>query len=288
MGKSGSDVAKDAATIILLNDNFSAILKAVEEGRLIFSNLRKVIAYQIAAGCWSELIPVLATFFLGIPQPLSSFLMIIISCSTDVLAGIALTNEAPEKSIMLEKPRDFKKERLVTPNLIVYSYLFYGTIQSVGSFINYFLYMSERGPTNELTGPLPSSYNGNITFPIGYLPGQLVGAWNFGVNTGTNPDLYNDENAAQATASSVFFVTLIVSQMGHLLTIRRKSPYFSDAVMGKVGEGGLLNRLWFEVKTSKLVRPILYSWIGSVVIANIFIEIPAVQAACGTGSVPAK
>jgi hypothetical protein len=48
--------------------------------RLIFDNLRKVIAYQIAAGCWSEFLPVLACFFFGMPQPLSSFLMIVISC----------------------------------------------------------------------------------------------------------------------------------------------------------------------------------------------------------------
>ena len=88
---SGSDVAKDAAAIVLLKDDFKSIVKGVEEGRLIFSNLRKVIAYQIAAGCWSELIPVLATFFLGMPQPLSSFLMIIISTVTDVYAGVALT-----------------------------------------------------------------------------------------------------------------------------------------------------------------------------------------------------
>jgi len=82
-----SDVAKDSASVILLTNDFTAIVHGVEEGRLIFSNLRKVIGYQIAAGCFAELIPVLATFFLGIPQPLSPFLMIIVSCLTDVYAG---------------------------------------------------------------------------------------------------------------------------------------------------------------------------------------------------------
>ena len=67
---SGSQVAKDAAQVILLGDNFAAIVKGVEEGHLIFTNLRKVIAYQIDAGCWSELLPVLAIFFFGMPQPL--------------------------------------------------------------------------------------------------------------------------------------------------------------------------------------------------------------------------
>lgn len=184
MGQSGSDVAKDAASIILLHDDFKAIVKAVEEGRLIFTNLRKVISYQISAGCWAELIPVLATFFIGMPQPLSSFLMIVISCATDVFAGIALINEPAEKGIMLEKPRDLKNTRLVTVGMIIYSYLFYGTIESIGSFINYFLYMSERGPLNVITGPLPSMYNGNATFPIGYKPQQLIEAWTFGTDDG--------------------------------------------------------------------------------------------------------
>ena len=69
---------------------------SIREGRLIFANLRKVIAYQIAAGCWSELIPVLCTFLLGMPQPLGSLLMILICCATDVFAGVALMKASPE------------------------------------------------------------------------------------------------------------------------------------------------------------------------------------------------
>ena len=88
--KSGSDVAKDVASMVLLTDDFTTITEGVREGRLIFENLRKTIAYQISAGCWAELLPVLATFFLGLPQPLSSFLMIMISCFSDVYAGCAL------------------------------------------------------------------------------------------------------------------------------------------------------------------------------------------------------
>lgn len=85
----------------------------------------------------------------------------------------------------------------------------------------------------------------------------------------------------------MFFVTLVVAQMGHLLGIRRKSPYFSDAIMGK-GGGGLCNRLWKELMESKPIPRILLAWIASAVIANIFNEIPAVQVACGTGSVPGR
>ena len=152
---SGSEVARSAAAIVLLTDDFSAIAHGVREGRLIFTNLRKVIAYQIAAGCWSELMPVLATFFLGMPQPLSSFLMIIISCITDVAAGIALMYEPAESDIMAAPPRNVATTRLVTAPLIAYGYLFYGTLQSIGSFIIWFVYLANRGSMN-LPNPLPA------------------------------------------------------------------------------------------------------------------------------------
>ena len=124
----GSDAAKDASAIVLLHNDFAATAHAVREGRLIFINLRKAIAYQIAGGGWSELLPVLATFFLGMPQPLSSFLMIIVSCLTDVYAGIALMNEPPEGDILKNPPRDIHRAHLVIPPMVLYSYLFYGTM----------------------------------------------------------------------------------------------------------------------------------------------------------------
>ena len=120
---SGSEVARSAAAIVLLTDDFSAVAHSVREGRLIFANLRKVIAYQISAGSWSELLPVLACFFVGIPQPLSSFLMIIICCITDVAAAIALMYEPAETDIMAAPPRNVATTRLVTRSLIAYSYL---------------------------------------------------------------------------------------------------------------------------------------------------------------------
>ena len=79
---SGSEAAKDASSVVLLKNNFAAIGNAIREGRLIFINLRKLIGYQISGGGWSELLPILAFFFLGLPRPLSSFLMIVISCLT--------------------------------------------------------------------------------------------------------------------------------------------------------------------------------------------------------------
>jgi len=284
---SGSDVARDAAAIVLLKDDFRAIVHGVRAGRTIFNNLRKVIGYQIAAGSWSELLPVLATFFLGMPQPLSSFLMIIICCVTDVFAGVALTNELPERTIMQQPPRNPKKSPLVDMKLIGYSYLYYGSLQSLGAFTTYFLYMSSRGPTNQVPNPLPATDDSvqNVHFPVGYKPTQLIGAWTWADDDSVPLD--SDMSAAQSTASSIFFVTLIVAQMGHLLSIRRKTPYFSDAILGS-GGGGVLARIWKELKESKPLPAILIAWIGAVCTANLFNEVPAIQKACGTSHVPPK
>jgi sodium/potassium-transporting ATPase subunit alpha len=79
---SGSDIAIEAADMVLL-DSFAAIVQAVTYGRLVYDNLKKTIVYLLPAGSFSELWPVITNVAFGIPQALSSFLMIIICCLTD-------------------------------------------------------------------------------------------------------------------------------------------------------------------------------------------------------------
>ena len=311
---SGSEVAKDAAHVILLEDNFAAIVKGVEEGRLIFANLRKVIAYQIAAGCWSELLPVLATFFIGMPQPLSSFLMIIVSCMTDVYAGIALTRETSEVSLMTLPPRDLKKEPLVRWTLIGYSYFFYGNLESVAIFAAFFMYMSARGP-HTVANPVAADDDGKGVFPAGYPPQELIFAWNWGTDAATDDsraetgNLGADNSQASITGSSVFFIVLIICQWGHLCSIRRSSPYFSDSIMDTQKKGGtLLGRLCEELGQSCPKRSIVlvsllffyrkslgvikefFSFSQAILLSALtgvfFTEVPLVQVTCGTDSVP--
>jgi sodium/potassium-transporting ATPase subunit alpha len=290
----GSDVAKDAAAIVLLKDDFTSIVECVREGRLIFANLRKAVGYQISAGAWSELLPVLATFFLGMAQPLSSFLMIIISCMTDVFAGIALTREPSEKTIMLDQPRDLKMQPLVDIRLILYSYLFYGTLQSVGAFYMYFIYMAERGPTRAVPSPVPADDDGFRTFPAGYRSSQLINAWNWGSASSDSP-LGIDEANASNVASSVFFVTLVVAQWGHLISIRRKTPYFSDSILRRAyttsstsnqpDHTSIWMRMWRELLDCPPRPPVVAAIICSGATAVFFTEVPIVQVSCGTGSV---
>lgn len=178
--------------------------------------------------------PTLSAFILGIPRPLSPFLMIIISCAVDVLGGMYLMNEYPERELILEQPKHGKLARLVSIRLVVYSYLYMGSLHLIGAFLNYFLYMNERGP-NTLSSPLPSDDDGNITnqrvFPAGYSPYQLLFAWNWDYREKSLLSL--DQNNAQIVASSVFFTTLVCCQISHLLTIRRKNPYFFDWYMNR-------------------------------------------------------
>ena len=90
---SGSDVAMEAAEVVFLDSNFSSILIAIKNGRLIFQNLRKVIIYLLPAGSFAEIIPVLINTFLGVPQTMSSFQMIIICIFTDVFPSLAMMLE---------------------------------------------------------------------------------------------------------------------------------------------------------------------------------------------------
>jgi sodium/potassium-transporting ATPase subunit alpha len=283
---SGADVARDVASIVLLNNDFAAIVQAVKEGRLIFENLRKVIAYQICGGGWCELLPVLVTFFFGMPQPLTSFLMIMICCLSDVYAGVALMNEPAEHEIMQQPPRDFKTSRLIDYKIILYSYLFYGNLITVGSFYTFFLYMAERGDTRAVPNPIPSDDNGNLSFPAGYRIDQLFFAWNWGLNSG---DLGDDQQSAISVGSSIFYICIVVAQMGHLLSIRRKTPYFFDSILNtKQSTKNVFSRIFDEIQHSHIRWPIVAAWILSICTINFFNYISVFQDYCQTAAVPGR
>jgi sodium/potassium-transporting ATPase subunit alpha len=200
-----------------------------------------------------------------------------------VFAGIALMHEPAESDVMHAPPRDVRRSKLVDFQLISYAYLFMGNCQSIGAFVNWFSYMQTRGPTGTTPDPLPLDDDGNGgPFPAGYLPSQLTFAWNFGLDGGA---LGADEVAALNTASSVFYVTLIVSQLAHLLSIRRSgSPYFSDL------RGFPSWSHWFAALPRYLVppAPIMWAWIGALTTAILLTEVKAINEVTGTDHVPAQ
>ena len=120
MGIVGSDVAKDAADMILLNDDFASIVLGIEEGRRIFDNLKKSICYTLTSNI-PELIPFLALILLRIPLPLSTVLILCIDLGTDIIPAIAMAQEESEVDIMIRSPRK-KHDHLVTSKLLTASY----------------------------------------------------------------------------------------------------------------------------------------------------------------------
>ena len=105
MGITGTEVAKEAADMILLDDNFASIVNGVEEGRIIFDNLKKSIAYILSSN-----IPEIAPFLLfqtaAVPLPLSTVMILLVDLGTDLAPTISMAYEGRESDIMERKPRD--------------------------------------------------------------------------------------------------------------------------------------------------------------------------------------
>ena len=132
MGASGTDVAREAADIVLLNDSFATIVKAVESGRAIYENIRKFIVYVFSHN-WAELIPYVLYAVLAIPLPLLVVQVLAIDLAIDVIPSLALSREPPEAGIMQEPPRSIK-ERLFTRRVFGRS-LYIGIIIAIGAMI---------------------------------------------------------------------------------------------------------------------------------------------------------
>jgi sodium/potassium-transporting ATPase subunit alpha len=163
MGIVGSDVAKDAADMILLNDNFASIVKGVEEGRLIFDNLKKSIAYTLSSNI-PEISPFLIFIVVQIPEPLSTVLILCIDLGTDMIPAISLAYEFREADIMLKPPRDMRVDRLVASKLINFSYFQVGVVQAAAGFYTYVVVLMNYGfPPSFLPGHASWFMKGALT-----------------------------------------------------------------------------------------------------------------------------
>jgi potassium/sodium efflux P-type ATPase len=156
MGATGTDVAREAADIVLLNDSFESIVKAIESGRAIYENIRKFIVYVFSHN-WAELIPFVLYAVLGIPLPLLVPQVLAIDLAIDVIPSLALSREPPEAGIMQEPPRSIK-ERLFTRKVLLRS-VFIGVIIATGAM-------------------------------IGCLNAWAAGGWHFGMQLATDSQVY--------------------------------------------------------------------------------------------------
>ncbi|KAJ7134906.1 calcium ATPase transmembrane domain M-containing protein [Mycena epipterygia] len=142
---SGSDVAKEAAAMILLDNNFSSIPVGIEEGRLVFDNIKKVVLYIMPAGTYTEFMSVFANVFLGMQLALSSYLQVCFSITNDVVMSISLMFEKPEADLMLRKPRNARTDRLTDWRFFFQIYFFIGLMMWPCAMAMWFLYMSQQG-----------------------------------------------------------------------------------------------------------------------------------------------
>jgi len=145
MGVTGTDVAKDAADMVLTDDNFASIVAAIEEGRTVYSNIQKFLLYIFNSNV-PEAIPS-ALFLLSrglIPLPLNVLQILVVDLGTDMLPALGLGSEQPEPGIMNQAPRSHNSH-LLNKHLILTAFAWYGAIASVVSTMAYFFVNLENG-----------------------------------------------------------------------------------------------------------------------------------------------
>ncbi|KAK2001547.1 Na,H/K antiporter P-type ATPase [Colletotrichum falcatum] len=244
---SGSDIAIEAADMVLL-DSFSSVVEALRYGRMMFDNLKKTVAYLLPAGSFSEFWPVMTNVLFGIPQILSSFLMIIICLFTDAAAAIAMAYEAPEADVLLRKPRVPGKDRLVDWQLVVQSYGLVGVLETLSSFAMSYWYLERQGIKFS-----------DIWFSFGNLPSSI------------DPNYYQQQ---LNIASSIYFVNLVVMQWFNLMAIRtRRLSLFQHPPIGNK-----------QTQNLYLFPAIAFA----LLMAIFWLYVPEFQSALGTAPVPAE
>ncbi|NP_001080440.1 Na+/K+ -ATPase alpha 3 subunit [Xenopus laevis] len=220
MGIAGSDVSKQAADMILLDDNFASIVTGVEEGRLIFDNLKKSIAYTLTSNI-PEITPFLLFIMANIPLPLGTITILCIDLGTDMVPAISLAYEAAESDIMKRQPRNPRTDKLVNERLISMAYGQIGMIQALGGFFAYFVILAENG----------------------FLPSHLVGIRLTWDDRSVN-DLedsygqqwtYEQRKIVEFTCHTAFFVSIVVVQWADVIICKtRRNSVFQQGMKNKI------------------------------------------------------
>lgn len=135
MGRSGSDVAREAADMVLVDDNFASIVAGIEEGRSVFDNVRKFMTYILTSNI-PEIVPYLAFALLGIPLPLTIMQILAIDLGTDMVPALALGAERPHADVMRRPPRA-REQRLLDTPLLLRAYGFLGLFEALAAMAAY-------------------------------------------------------------------------------------------------------------------------------------------------------
>uniref|UniRef100_G1TE72 Sodium/potassium-transporting ATPase subunit alpha n=1 Tax=Oryctolagus cuniculus TaxID=9986 RepID=G1TE72_RABIT len=236
MGITGSDVSKQAADMILLDDNFASIVTGVEEGRLIFDNLKKSIAYTLTSNI-PEITPFLMFVVLSIPLPLGTVTILCIDLGTDMVPAISLAYESAESDIMKRLPRNPKTENLVNNRLIGMAYGQIGMIQALAGFFTYFVILAENGfKPFDLLG-IRLDWDDRFLNDLEDSYGQQ---WT-----------YEQRKVVEFTCHTAFFISIVVVQWADLIICKtRRNSVFQQGMKNKVLIFGILEETFLAALLS--------------------------------------
>lgn len=142
MGLSGTDVAREASDVVLLDDNFASIVAGIEEGRTIFRNVQKFTDYVLASNV-PEIVPYLLYIALPVPLALTIIQILSVDLGTDIVPAIGLGQEPPDEDTMRRQPRS-RSRGLLTWRLLAHCYLFFGALEALAS-LSLFFYVLHLG-----------------------------------------------------------------------------------------------------------------------------------------------
>ena len=143
MGMAGTEVAKEASDVVLLDDNFASIVAGIEEGRAVYANIKKFLSYILTSNV-PEVVPYLAYAIFSIPLPLTVIQILAVDLGTDMLPALALGREKPEPDVMRRPPRP-RTERLLSWPLLGRAYLLLGPVEAAAGLAGYFWVLSAGG-----------------------------------------------------------------------------------------------------------------------------------------------
>jgi sodium/potassium-transporting ATPase subunit alpha len=206
MGIAGTPVAQAAADMILLNDDFASIVVGIKEGRIVFDNLKKSIAYTLTSNI-PEISPFLLFIIVAVPLPLSTVMILAIDLGTDMYPAISMASEGAESDIMVRPPRDPVKDNLVTLKLLQYTYLQIGMIQAAAGFFCYFVVMSDCGFWPGLLPGLRDDYHDKDY----YVTDSYNGEWT-----------YEQRLKLLSAAQTSYFTSIVIVQWADLIICKTR------------------------------------------------------------------
>ena len=150
MGIAGTDVSKEAASITLLDDNFASIVAAVEEGRIVFANIKKYLTYLLSSNV-GEILLMAGAALAGLPLPLTAVQILYVNLATDGLPAVALAVDPPRADLMERKPRSTRAGIFTRPLIVL---LLAGGIWSAVVNVGLFTWLLRSGRPVQQAGAM--------------------------------------------------------------------------------------------------------------------------------------